>query len=147
MDKWIPLAVALASTMGGFVIWIIQKNKERRDQIRQRKQAVYESLLTAVTELYSSNAAPLFVESQLAWLYASDNALKLLNSLFVSIRDKKSEAELQDLLGRLLLEMRRDVFDKTAISEEWLQNNFVAVTPPREDVLTYLERRLPKLGE
>ena len=129
------------------MLWLVQKDRERKDQIRRRKQALYESLLTSVTELYSSNAAPLFVESQLAWLYASDNAMELLNSLFVSIRDKKSESELQELLGKLLLEMRRDVFDKTRISEEWLKAQYVAVTPPREDVLKYLERRAPKLGD
>jgi hypothetical protein len=39
------------------------------------------------------------------------------------------------------------VFDKTAISDEWLKAKYVAVTPPREDVLKYPERRLPKLGD
>jgi hypothetical protein len=147
MEKWIPLSAVVVSGVVGLVVWLVQKDRERKDQIRRRKQALYESLLTSVTELYSSNAAPLFVESQLAWLYASDNALELLNSLFVSIRDKKSESELQELLGKLLLEMRRDVFDKTRISEEWLKAQYVAVTPPREDVLKYLERRAPKLGD
>ena len=87
------------------------------------------------------------MESQLAWLYASDDVLLLLHSLFVSIRDKKSEAELQQLLGKLLLEMRRDVLGKTAISDEWLKARYEAVTPPREGVLKYLETRVPKLED
>jgi len=147
LEKWIPLAVALASAIVGFIIWLVQKNRERRDQIRQRKQALYESLLTAVTDLHLGNAAPLFVESQLAWLYASDSVLKLMNSLFVAIRDKRSNDELVALLGNLLLEMRRDIFDQTEISEEWLKEKYVAVAPPGDDVMKYIERRTPKLKQ
>ena len=132
MDKWVSVIAVVASAVLGLFIWLVQKNRERREEIKRRKQALYESLLISVTELHTANAAPLFVESQLAWLYASDDVLLLLHSLFVSIRDKKSEAELQQLLGKLLLEMRGDVLGKTAISDEWLKARYEAVTPPCE---------------
>jgi flagellar basal body-associated protein FliL len=44
LETWIPLVVALATAGVGLLVWLFQKQREHDDQIRQRKQALYESV-------------------------------------------------------------------------------------------------------
>jgi len=54
-----------------------QKIRERRDIERLRKEELYKTLLAATVEFASyANGAPLVIESQRAWLYASDEVLQ-----------------------------------------------------------------------
>lgn len=49
------------------------------------------------------------------------------------------------LTERIASKRQNNVLDKTVISDDWLRAKYVAVTPPREDVLKYLETRVAKL--
>lgn len=144
LETWIPLVVALATAGIGFLVWLFQKQREHEDQIRQRKQALYESVLYALAELPANNAAPLFVESQLAWLYASDNVLRQTQALFDSLIAKEPYSVRIKLQGNLLLEMRRDIFTRTNISENWVKENYDPGNPPPEDIVKYIERKTSK---
>src|SRR3712207_5702210 len=130
LETWTPLVVALVTAGVGFVVWLFQKQREHEDQIRQRKQALYESVLYALAELPADNTAPLFIESQLTWLYASDNVLREMQSLFDSLINKEPYSERIKLQGNLQLEMRRDIFTRTNISEAWVKEKYDPGHPP-----------------
>ena len=144
-DKWVPVLAALTAAVAGLIVWMVQKNRERQDQIRQRKQAVYEALLIAISELPSHNAAPLYVESQLAWLYASDKVLGAMQAVFASFQVPRPFEERANLLAALLLEMRKDIFSRTAVTEDSVRRIFEVGHPPIEDIMKYIERRGTKL--
>ncbi|MCP4536013.1 MAG: hypothetical protein GY832_02605 [Chloroflexi bacterium] len=70
------IVVAIISALIGFVVWVAQKSVERRSAERLRKEELYNDLLAASVELFSTgDAAPFVIESQHAWLYASDEVL------------------------------------------------------------------------
>ena len=144
-DKLIPIFAALTTAVAGLVVWVFQKNRERQDQVRQRKQAVYESLLIAIAELPSHNAAPLFVESQLAGLYASDKVLHAMQVVFSSFQVARPFEERAEVLGALLFEMRKDIFSQTKVTEASVRTIFEMGHPPVEDLVKYIERRGMKL--
>ena len=117
IEIWLTASFAIVSAICGLIVWLIQKNRERKDKLLHQKQLLYESLLLSMVDLYSGNIAPIFVESQLAWLYASDNLLKLLNSYFTGVAQRNmSNTELQKLVGYILLEMRTDIINDRKIS-------------------------------
>ena len=133
MEIWITAMFAIVSALSGLIVWFLQKNRERKDKLLHQKQLLYESLLLSMVDLYSGNIAPIFVEAQLAWLYASDDLLKLLNSFFLNRAQKdKNDTELQKIIGYILLEMREDIIKDTKISREWTDENFVALTANEE---------------
>ncbi len=145
MEIWITAMFAIVSALSGLIVWFLQKNRERKDKLLHQKQLLYESLLLSMVDLYSGNIAPIFVEAQLAWLYASDDLLKLLNSFFLSrAQNDKSHTELQKIIGYILLEMREDIIKDTKISREWTDENFVALTANEELVAKYIKLRFER---
>ena len=144
-QAWIPIIVAIATAVASLLVWVFQKSRERKDQIRQHKQELYESLLLAIAEFPANNTAPFFVESPLAWLYASDDVLRSIQSVFDALIAKKLYSEDgTHALGNLLLEMRRDTLDETEISEEWVKGEYKTGHPPIEDIVKYVQRRASK---
>ena len=74
------IVVAILSALVGFVVWVAQKSVERRSAERLRKEELYKNLLAASVELFTTgDGAPFVIESQRAWLYASDEVLKAIN--------------------------------------------------------------------
>ena len=106
---------------------------------------MYESLLIAIAELPSHNAAPLFVESQLAGLYASDKVLHAMQAVFSSFQVARPFEERAEVLGALLFEMRKDIFSQTKVTEASVRTIFEMGHPPVEDLVKYIERRGMKL--
>jgi hypothetical protein len=140
-DEWVPVFAALTTAVAGLIVWTLQKRREREEQGRQRKQLVYEALLMALSELPTHNAAPLYVESQLAWLYASDEVLAVLSSLFAGFRTPEPFTGRAELLAKLLLAMRKDVFPSTSVTADLLRDAFESGHPPVQDLQEYIERR------
>lgn len=87
----ITLSVTVLGAVGGLATWLIQRRVERMAAERLRKSALYESLLYAITELSSfGNGAPILVESQNAWLYASDEVLRAVNGYLTAVADERN---------------------------------------------------------
>lgn len=144
-DKWAPVLAALTTAVAALLVWALQKRREREDQSRQRKQMVYEALLIALSELPTHNAAPIYVESQLAWLYASDEVLSALRSLFIAFKKPAPFSDRADLLANLLLAMRKDIFPTTRVAGNLLRETFESGHPPLVDLQRYIERRGTKM--
>lgn len=145
----IPVAVAAMSALLGFAIWIIQKNIEKRHADRLRKESLYEKLLEAVVQLASfGDGAPFLIESQKAWLYATDNVLYALNDylkIFLEYPMNQGEvsslerrAALQAAEGKIRLQIRRDLFPATSMNKDWLLTNWKPIAAPKEALREYL---------
>ncbi len=81
MTATIPILAAIVAALAGFSTWLGQRRIERQQNERLRKEKLYEALLEAITEISSfGNGAPLLIESQRAWLYASDEVLRAVNA-------------------------------------------------------------------
>jgi len=142
MATSLPIVVAIVSAFAGLITWIAQKDRERRDSARQKKLDLYETLLTCVIHLTAQDATPFFVESQQAWLFASDDVLAQINAYTKALASGNADnKQLNDILGKLLLSMRLDLGLKTEINEDWVKSNFRAVTAPPEQLQKYLESK------
>jgi hypothetical protein len=153
LESTIPIIVAIVSALGGFIVWIAQKIRERRDTERLRKEELYKTLLAATVEFASyANAAPLVIESQRAWLYASDEVLRAISGYLKSCagyveQQGKSDininerwAAVKEAEDVLRLAVRRDLSPGTRINEEWLRQEWEIITSHQENIMEYLGR-------
>ena len=76
----VAIVVAIVSAFVGLVVWTAQRYMEGRTNERVRKEKLYATLLAATLEFSSDgNGAPFVIESQHAWVYASDEVLRAIN--------------------------------------------------------------------
>ena len=146
------LAVAILSALAGFLVWIGQRYFERKAAERIRKEKLYGTLLTACAEFVGTmNHAPFAIESQRAWLYASDEVLEAINEYqkaVLAFGDAQragvdfSEAwkAVEDVDGRLRLSIRRELHPETRISQRWVKAKWEVVTSQPERIREYLRR-------
>ena len=153
LESTIPIIVAIVSALGGFLVWMAQKIRERRDIERLRKEELYKTLLAATVEFASyANGAPLVIESQRAWLYASDEVLQAINGYLKACKrhvEQQGESDInfderwaavKEAEGVLRLAVRRDLSPGTRINEEWLRQEWEIITSHKENVMEYLGR-------
>ncbi|MBI1807421.1 MAG: hypothetical protein HYR76_10270 [Ignavibacteria bacterium] len=119
---------------------------------RLRKEELYRTLLSASVELFTTgDGAPFVVESQRAWLYASDEVLEDINvylKAFSAYADaKQRKADIAGLWtavlkaeGRLRLSIRKDLQPKTQITAEWVKREWEMITSRPERIRRYLGR-------
>lgn len=146
------IAVAILSALAGFLVWITQKYFERRATERLRKERLYGTLLAASVEFVgTANGAPFIIESQRAWLYASDAVLEAINEYlkaFVTYGDAQRRGvdpsamweAVKDAEGRLRLSIRRDLHPETKINGHWVKGQWEMVTSSPERIREYLQR-------
>jgi hypothetical protein len=146
------LAVAILSALAGFLVWIGQRHVERRSAERLRKEALYGTLLSACVEFVGSgNGAPFIIESQRAWLYASDGVLEAINdylkafAAYGAVEARSAEAAaawkaVADAEGRLRLSIRRDLHPETRLTARWVAGHWEMVTSRPERIQEYLTR-------
>ena len=146
------IAVAILSAVAGFLVWIAQRYYERRAADRLRKEELYRTLLAASIELFTTgDGAPFVVESQRAWLYASDEVLEDINAYlkaFSAYAAKKQHeadsadawAAVKDAEGRLRLSIRKDLRPKTQITPQWVAGEWETIISRPERIRSYLGR-------
>lgn len=128
----------------------------RREVERERREALYRKLVDAILDMSSGNAAPLVVESQQAWIYASDEVLIALNAYlayYLSRVRVKGEAipdderkRIQWFDAKIRLAIRRDL-RSTKITEEWIETAWVAVAASPDGIEKYRSRSGEKTDE
>lgn len=151
LELTIPIIVAIVSALGGFLAWFAQKNRERRDTERLRKEELYQTLLAATVEFASyANAAPLVIESQRAWLYASDEVLQAINDYLKACagyveqqNENERWAAIKEAEGVLRLAVRRDLQPRTRVNEEWLRQKWEIIISHKGNIMEYLGRDRP----
>lgn len=154
MSTAVPIVIAIITALAGFLTWLFQRRSERIQTERLRKEALYEKLLEAITEISSfGDGAPLLIESQKAWLYASDDVLRAVNSYLKVFLDeeknRKNSGELnqearanrQQREGVIRLAIRRDLHKNTMLDEQWLSNEWRPVAAPEQKIRDYFVRR------
>ena len=150
MSTFIPLIVSVFTVVGGLLAWLLQRRVELSQADMLRKASLYESLLVAITELGSfGNGAPILIESQKAWLYASDDVLRAVNVYLTTIAiEAKSESGTtpeqretrRTLEGSIRLAIRRDLFSGTRLDDRWISEEWHPVASSKEAILEYLGR-------
>ena len=151
MTTAIPVIVAILTILGGFIAWLAQRKVEHRDAERLRKQRLYEKLLEAIVELSSfGNGAPLLIEAQKAWLYASDEVLAALNDylkLFIDqegppgiLTSPEERQRRQKAEGKIRLMIRRDLHPKTTLNEQWISEEWKPIASSEKAIREYLRR-------
>jgi hypothetical protein len=155
------IVVAILTALAGFVVWIIQRNVERRETARLRRERLYTTLLSACVEFAGTgNGAPFIFESQRAWLYASDEVLREINEYlkaFVAVGraeghkgDHQAEwSAVRDAEARMRSSIRKELFPKTTITPDWVKGEWELVTSRPERIQEYLRRgsSLPEVDD
>ncbi len=147
MDDYVKMIAPSVAALLAFVGWFAQRHLEHRASERERKELLYRNLLTSMAILNSAGeAAPLLIEYQEAWLYASDEVLKDLQRYIaiVARQDPESDQvaeELRLLQGRIRLGIRRHIYPGTSIDDSWLRNNYQAIASDPKSVRAYLDKR------
>jgi len=152
MNAAIPIVIAVVTALVGFLTWLLQRRVERRKADRLRKEALYEKLLEAITELSSfGNGAPVLIESQKAWLYASDDVLRAVTNYLKVFLDEQGSTDVpitqeqravrQRQEGAIRLAIRRDLERSTTLDENWMSNEWKPVASSEEAIREYLARR------
>ncbi|SRR6266545_6472616 len=157
MTATIPILAAIVAALAGFSTWLGQRRIERQQNERLRKEKLYEALLEAITEISSfGNGAPLLIESQRAWLYASDEVLRAVNAylkVFLGERanpgsptspDERESRQRRE--GAIRLAIRRDLDRRTSLDENWISNEWSPIASSEKAIREYLERRRKSAG-
>lgn len=154
LEPVVPILVAILTAFVSFVIWVVQRTIERRHAERHRKEQLYEGLLEAIVQLSSfGDGAPIIVESQKAWLYATDDVLEAITE-YQGIwrgdpnrqpgtpptpdeRNKRNAAE-----AKIRLQIRRDLFPRTRLTPHWMKTSGCHQSQRREKLFatTLIER-------
>jgi hypothetical protein len=143
--------ITILSALVGFLVWMAQRYFERQAAERLRKEELYRTLLSTTVEFVATgNGAPFIIESQRAWLYASDEVLEAINEYlkaFVAYASNKNNqldtqvwGAVKDAEGRLRLSIRKDLRPKTKITTQWVKGQWEMVTSRPERVQEYLKR-------
>jgi hypothetical protein len=152
MTTAIPIIVTALTLFGGFIAWLAQRKVEHRETERRRKEKLYEGLLESIVELSSfGNGAPLLVESQKAWLYASDDVLLAVNEYLKVFLERQvapgvattpeEQAARQQKEGSIRLAIRRDLFTETRIDEQWISAQWKPIASSEKAIREYFQRR------
>jgi hypothetical protein len=146
------MVLAIVSALVAFVVWVFQRELERRQSQRLRRERLYEALLESITELSSfGNAAPFLVESQMAWLYAPDAVLKAINGYLENLLSEHVPAgsattveqrkARQRLEGVIRIAIRRDLGVRTALDENWIETQWRPAASNEKAIRDYFARR------
>lgn len=148
----IAIAGAILSAVAGFLVWVAQRYYERRAADRLRKEELYRTLLAASIELFTTgDGAPFVVESQRAWLYASDEVLEQINAYlkaFSVYADQKhcgadstdAWTAVKEAEGRFRLSIRKDLRPKTQITPQWVAREWQMIISRPDRIRRYLGR-------
>lgn len=152
--QWEIVVVTLVPLIGAFVTWSIQKAAERRDRERLRRESLYTALMEGIGILHSAGSgAQLVIESQIAWLYASDDVLKALagyRKVLVEYKDHLSclsdeeSASLHKAGAQIHLAIRKDLCPKTGMTDTWMEEEWVWMGSPTASVEEYVRQRREK---
>ena len=149
------VVVAIFTALAGFVVWIVQRNVERRETAHLRRERLYTTLLSACVEFAGTgNGAPFIFESQRAWLYASDEVLQAINEYFKASlalgrawddKDEHQEEWIAVLKADngLRSSIRKELLPRTNITKDWVKGQWELVTSRPERIQEYLRRGSP----
>jgi len=146
----VPILAAAVTGFLGIAAWFLQRHVEQKHAEHLRREILYEKLLDALTEFSSfGSGAPFLIESQKAWLYASDEVLFAVNSLLVLFSDHESSSPTKPELRKLWMEregairlaIRRDLHRSTRLDERWISTEWKPIEAPEKAIREYLSRR------
>ena len=149
-------AVVLATVTAflGLITWTSQQILNRADERRKSKEELYRKLLDAIIDMGSlAESAPIVVEAQRMWMYASDEVLEAVNEYLryyltevtgrpgnkILPEDVRTQIQERDAYVRLAI--RRDIHPMTRISKSWIHSRYIAVAAPAESIAAYRKGR------
>ena len=146
-DGLATIVGAVIVALAGGISWTAQQTARRRAIDRERREHLYRQLMSAVLDMSAcGNAAPLVVEVQQAWLYASDEVLMAVNSYLRfylsrivepgSLIAEEDRQRIQWFEAEIRLSVRRDLMP-TRLSREWIESEWVAVAAPPDKIEEY----------
>ena len=110
--------------LGSFLTYLFQSKSRKDEAILRFKEEKYSNLIIALQGFVGVTASgkekKRFLEEQYkSWLYASDDVSKAINKLIKLLIEKKgkepSHEEGRELIGNIILEMRKDLLGKTKL--------------------------------
>jgi hypothetical protein len=148
----IVLTIVTASL--GLATWTSQQILNRADERRKSKEELYRKLLDAIIDMSSlADSAPIIVESQRMWLYASDEVLEAVNEYLRyylnevtgnftgTILPDDIRSQIQERDAYIRLAIRRDIRPMTRIGKSWIHSRYIAVAAPSESIVAYRKGR------
>jgi hypothetical protein len=123
MSTWLPLLVTLVAGICGLVGYAWQKSVDRRNALIELRRKEYPALLEQLVRAFSSPDAlsELNVTRMRFAVIASDEVLRQLSELAKhtveteGLRKLGSRRKFKEILATLIVEMRRDCFERTKL--------------------------------
>ena len=151
----VPVLVALiaaggvlGSVLGNVHIWHLEENAQRLEQERLRQESLYGGLPEGVLLIHSRGSGAAFVvESQRAWLYASDDVLSAVagyrRELLGCVDDlgslnNEQKQRLHRAVAKILLAMRKELCRDTTIDQGWAEEEWPWIGSDPVEVESYL---------
>lgn len=146
------LVLALSIPIGlGLLTYLLQERARRRAVLLDHRRVLYESLIRSLVELLGASTAEersrLITKIETGWLFASDEVLDAAyeyvaaydevcrsliaegdlepHSVLTRVRcDAALRGKLRDHLAEVFAQMRRDIREDTAITDDWAREHF-----------------------
>lgn len=149
---WVAAILVAVVGGGGLVVWWFNDRAQRQEHERLRQESLYRGLIEGLTMLNSAGTGAGFVvESDRAWLYASDDVLRAVAEYrrellpWVGRLDKLAKEDKQRLnraVAKILLAMRKETYRNNRIGEGWAEK-WPGIGSKAVEVERYLEQTRP----
>jgi len=144
----LPIMTAILSALAGLIVWVVQREFERRQREHLRREELYLRLLNSFLELrVSGNVAPFLCETQRAWLYASDEVLRLIHHYWEVFQKEQTNSGSANTEARNLVEnrfrvaIRRDLHRRTQLDPIWFTAARQPLLADMDALREYLNRQ------
>lgn len=121
------IALPIITGLGGsyFTYYFTLKSKKTEAMLRFKEEK-YANLLILLQGFVGSTAKPatkksFFEEQYKSWLYSSDDVVRAINAMVDSLRSVPAGQAVPDgknAIGRIVLEMRKDMLGKTKLTSK-----------------------------
>lgn len=125
MKEWLIALVPLGSAaIGAFLAYFFTFRAKRDESIIHFKEEKYAKLLVKLQGFVGTTTSAqlkreFFEEQYQSWLYASDEVVEALNAMVRLVIENRGAAPHPDIgrkaVGEIVLAMRRDLMNKTAL--------------------------------
>ena len=123
------IALPIITGLGGsYLTYFLTQRSKRNEAIFRFKEEKYGNLLILLQGFFGVTAdadtkRKFFAEQYRSWLYSSDDVVKAINHMNnVVINTKEDELSTdEDVLGKIVLAMRKDMLGKTKLSPKDFQ--------------------------
>ncbi|RNA63586.1 hypothetical protein D1631_17520 [Chryseobacterium nematophagum] len=121
-DLFLILFPILTAILSSYLTYFFAIKSKQKEAILKFKEEKYTNLIIALQGFVGSTASTekkkiFFEEHYRSWLYSSDEVIKNINDLVISLEGGKTPDQMEGkkLIGNIILAMRKDLVGNTSL--------------------------------